>query len=245
MAVEQRRACGFRKVGGLYLCADGLGAPCCKMPILLHVCPTCHGGIKQSRGWTWIDPRPFLKNECTAQPAAPFAGILNSFAGAARCPLTDPNGMGERVGLLWIGEQFYKTPSAFQIEASQMGVSRRIAAIPQGFKLGEHWVWLAHPKVKENPPAEVGGDVTWTPGVFRIFKPTRIEKIITETMAADQEEMAKLEKRGITPVIVPSDDKDHVGTVYDDASDTSAQQELFDGNAAEEHDATGADHSHT
>lgn len=226
MASEPRRACGFRKVGGLYLCADGLGAPCCKMPILLHVCPTCHNGIKQSRGWTWIDPVPFIQGTCTA--AETLGGILPAMATDLNnsCPLATGAAMGDKVGLLWIGERFYKTPSSFQIEAAEMGVSRRISAVPRGFKVGESWVWLAHPKVKENPPTEPGGDVTWTPGVFRVFKPTRIEKIITETMSRDENLMIKLTEAGFTPVIVPDDDKDHQGTVYDDDANGDGQAEL-------------------
>jgi hypothetical protein len=49
--------------------------------------------------------------------------------------------------------------------------------------------------------------------VFRIFKPERIEKIITETMAKDEAEMNKLADAGITPVIVKDGDRDHEGTV--------------------------------
>ena len=64
MAVEARRGCGYRKVGGLYLMGGTGGMPCCKMPIPLHVCPTCHGGIKQTRGWSWIDPQPWIKGTC-------------------------------------------------------------------------------------------------------------------------------------------------------------------------------------
>src|SRR5215472_16509523 len=109
MAREARRACGYRKVGGLYLCASGDGLPCCKMPIILHVCPTCNGGIKQSRGWQWIDPRPWLKGQCNGS--------------VALCPAADPARLGERVGLIWIGAQFYPTPESFAAEANKMGVS--------------------------------------------------------------------------------------------------------------------------
>ena len=49
--------------------------------------------------------------------------------------------------------------------------------------------------------------------MFRIFKPERIEKIITETMAKDEAEMNKLADAGITPVIVKDGDRDHEGTV--------------------------------
>jgi hypothetical protein len=52
---EKPRGCGRRKPGGLYLVAPGDGAPCCKLPIKLDVCPTCHAGIKPARGWTWVD----------------------------------------------------------------------------------------------------------------------------------------------------------------------------------------------
>lgn len=199
MSVEPRRACGYRKVGGLYLVSDGIGAPCCKLPIILHVCPTCHGGIKQTRGWTWIDPKPFLSGNCT---------------GSGTCPAASPENLGDRVGLLWIGAQFYPTTDVFSLEALTMGVSRRISAIPNDFKLGKTWVLLAHPKVKQVVNPETG-ETEWQAGVFRIFRPTRLEKIVTRSQAEDEDAMDRLRDQNITPVIVPDDDKDHQGTVYD------------------------------
>jgi hypothetical protein len=202
MAVEARRKCGHRKVGGLYLVSDGLGVPCCKLPVLLHVCPTCNGGIKQSRGWTWIDPQPWLKGACTQG---------NEYI----CAAANPERFGDKVGLLWIGEQFYPTPSSFQEEAAKMGISRRITAVPRGFKVGEHFVFLAHPKMKEVVDP-VTSDVSWVGGVFHVVKPQRIEKIITHSQSLDEKEMKKLAAQGITPVIVPDNDSDHHGSVYDD-----------------------------
>lgn len=35
MAVEARRGCGYRKAGGLYLVASGMGSPCHRLPIPL------------------------------------------------------------------------------------------------------------------------------------------------------------------------------------------------------------------
>ena len=63
-------------------------------------------------------------------------------------------------------------------------------------------------------------------GVFRIFKPDRIEKIVTDVQARDEAEMQKLRDAGITPVIVSATDKDHMGTVYD-KEDDEGQQDLF------------------
>src|SRR5262245_2979771 len=107
MSVEARRACGYRKVGGLYLTSEpGTSMPCCKLPILLKVCPTCNAGIKQSRGWQWIDPRPWLGGQCSASAAQARICPLHWWAAAdGKAP--------DRVGLIWIGTQFYQTPQAF------------------------------------------------------------------------------------------------------------------------------------
>lgn len=216
MAVEARRGCGYRKVNGIYLCSDGPGMACCKLPILLHVCPTCGGGIKQNRGWTWIDPRPWIAGKCARN--------------ALMCPLNplhNPEALGDKVGLVWIGTRFYETPEHFLTEARNMGVSRRIKAVPRGFKLGEHWVFFAHPHVQRSINTETG-ETEWLGGVFHVMRPTRIEKIVTQTMAQDAEAMAKLAKEGITPVVVPDDDKDHQGSVYDKDDDEEAVFPGFD-----------------
>jgi hypothetical protein len=232
MAVEQRRACGFRKQGAMYLVSGGLGAPCCKLPLPLHICPTCNGGVKQTRGWQWIDPRPWLKGDCTEGRATYQWPADPSHVAFGCCPAATPDVLGERVGLLWIGAEFYPTPESFAREANTLGVSRRIVAIPRGFKLGESWVFLAHPRVKEVVDPETG-DLTWIGGVFRIFKPERIEKIITDEQAKDEAEMKKLADAGITPVIVPKNDRDHQGTVYDRDSEDDPQQNLFTSDGGE------------
>lgn len=197
MAMEARRGCGYRKVGGLYLCSDPeTFRGCCKMPIVLHVCPTCNGGIKQSRAFQWIDPRPWLKGEC----------LNRDFT----CSAARPEQFGERVGLLWIGEKFYPTPEHFALEVKTMGLSKRVKAVPRGIELGETWVFLAHPRVKFDPVAE-----KWVGGVFQIVRPTRLEKILTETQSKDPAVMDDLNARGIKAFVVPDDDMDHKGKVYD------------------------------
>lgn len=188
MATEAKRGCGYRKVGGIYMCADGSGGPCCKMPIPLRVCPTCNQGIKQTRGFQWIDPTPWLKGGCTWR--RPF------------CPLAQPGVLPDKVGLLWIGAEHYDRPEAFNDEAARLGISRRIRAIPRGFEVGKSWVFLAHPRV-------LFEDDKWVGGLFRIIRPDRFETIVTETMARDGELMDDLSDRGLVPVIVPDGDTDH------------------------------------
>lgn len=194
VSVESKRGCGFRKPGGLYLVSDGLGAPCGLLPVPLDVCRACGCGVKPSRGWTWVEP----------------AGLLGSKLhehGEPWCPLSRPDGLGARAGLLWIGEAFYPTTLDFAREAVRQGISRRISAVPRGFEVGQ-WVLLAHRKAcPVRTPDEIiygrGPDAPEPergPGVFHVFRPQRIEYVVrgNETNA----EIIALEKRGITPVRV-------------------------------------------
>lgn len=229
MSVEARRGCGYRKVGGIYLVSSGIGLPCDRMPFPLTVCPTCSAGIKQARGWTWVDLAAL-----TGGPHEPCV----DYPGCVMCAGKDDS---HKAGLLWIGERFYKTPADFAQEAHDLGISRRISTVPKDLKIGETWVLLAHPKavphwsmlpgtapgvltnqtVREIVTVETGRDPLEgrpepTPGIFRAFKPERIEVLVTESQSKDEGDyMAKLAKRGLTPVIVPDNDKDHQGTVYD------------------------------
>lgn len=243
MAIEARRGCGFRKVGGLYLVSDGRGVVCDRLPISLEVCPTCGHGIKQARGWTWVDP------------AALVGGVHPNCTDEFPCPLCmAPHTLGPRAGLLWIGERFYRTVREFDREAAELGISRRIGAVPRGFKCGETWVLFAHPKAIETPlncgkcgalmTAHRGEKViaertattaaiveqtgvelrcrcgnkvpAFCPGIFHVWRPQRIEVILLDSQRGS--ELAKeYGEKGITPVYVPDDDPDHTkGTVYDD-----------------------------
>lgn len=249
MAIEAKRGCGYRKVGGIYLVSGKHSEPCHRLPIPLHVCPTCHGGIKQSRGWTWVE-------------SAILGGNCESFDDhralhCTTCPTCTPKLLGDHVGLIWIGEKFYPTPADFMREGIEQGISRRVSKVPRNFKLGESWVILGHPKAvptecvhsvdgpsvkgckheielgstgfSEN--GEPGYDltkaahITDTPGIFTAFKPIRIEKLITKSQATP-ETLEELAKKHITPVVVPDDDKDHQGSVYDKKK--SDDDELFD-----------------
>jgi hypothetical protein len=188
---ESARGCGYRKVGGLYLVSDAIGAACGRMPIPLCVCPTCGAGIKPARGWTWIDGDALTAEaktkDCPNVKPGDFCG----------CPMDRDYSFG-RAGLIWIGESFYATPGDFQREAARMGISRRIAAVPRGFEIGKTFVFLAHRFAV--PDVSIEGDPEFKPGVFSIFRPTRIEVICDGTETPEQ--IIDYEGRGLTPVKV-------------------------------------------
>jgi hypothetical protein len=223
VASEAKRGCGYRKVGGLYMVGGGIGIPCDRLPFQLDICPCCSQGIKQARGWTWVDvAKLFQGPHLLADPLNEEGKIgcgCEEF-----CPLcNNPETMG-KAGLLWIGSKFYKTPDLFVKEGTSMtmtpegtpipmGFSRRIKAVPQGFKIGETWVLLAHSKAVVT--AMDKQETAYASGIFYVWLPQRIEKICLESTRGT-EEIEALEKRGITPVFVNDDDRDHQGNVHDD-----------------------------
>lgn len=207
---EARRGCGFRKGGGLYLVTDGIGVTCDALPIPTEVCPACGHGIKPSRGWTWIDPDLML-----SEYLRPHGPKLHS----QQCPLSDKGRLGERCGLLWIGEGFYPTPQDWILEGMQMGFSRRISGVPRGFEIGQTWVLAGHRKAVEDGYVTGDGqhfdslnellsadpesdqiDPVFKPGIFHVWRPTRIEYVVKGTET--EKELEALEKRGIEPVKV-------------------------------------------
>jgi len=203
-SAEGARGCGYRKPGALYLVSGQLAEPCPKLPIEMTVCPVCGAGVKQSRGWTWIQPDPLLD-----------PGPHGSARHERVCPLGTAIDWsdGKRAGLIWIGGSFYPKPDTFTREAAEMGVSRRIHNVPREFELGETWVALAHAKTiagecEHGAPVEhvcehcPGGESAgkWLPGVFTFFKPTAIEYVVKGD--EDEEKLDALEARGFTLVKV-------------------------------------------
>ena len=209
MAVEPKRGCGFRKVGGIYLVGEeSEGEYCHRLPIQCDVCPVCKSGIKQTRGLTWIDPVGLWEGECDLLKVYNEhhykAPPINHCPG---CPACSPALFrGDELGLLWVGERYYSTPQAFNQEAKTQGISRRVPAIPKGFILGKHYIAFGHPKAIPSMPPDYDPPRA---GIFKLWKPRAIEMIITQTQSEDADFMKDLETKGLTPVIVPDDDPDH------------------------------------
>lgn len=218
MSVEAKRGCGFRKVGGLYLVGEAGGIGCDRLPIPLTVCGCCGQGIKQSRGWTWCDIAGLVGGDHMIEhvPSADACHPLTyppspCNCSMGLCPLCHNVAKMGRGGLVWIGTQFYPTIEAFEAEAKSQGISRRVAALPRGFKLGDV-VLLAHPRGVLQSTGELTGQ--YVPAIFRVWRPTRVERIYNESDRGSEAVQAD-EKRGISPVFVPDNDADHHGSVFD------------------------------
>ena len=211
-SVEAARGCGYRKPGGLYLVSGKLTQPCGKLPIPLHVCSTCGGGIKPQRAWQTIKPRLLFSGaECRLDVV--FGGTNPSVrAQCATCPLGGL--MPEKGGLLWIGGAFYKTPEDFMREARVQGISRRIPTIPKDLEVGKTVVYLAHRAVPLGArPCDEHRQAWSSPGkpdckdclnvkpaVFSAFVPTAVEYVVKGTETED--ELERMEKRGLSLVKV-------------------------------------------
>lgn len=246
MAVEAKRGCGYRRQGGLYLVGGGLSAPCDRMPYPLDRCKTCGGGIKFTRGHTWLQPDFFpVHDGCHDDCPCPVCG----YVGANQDGVIPSDDFGPHL-LLWIGRGHY-SPEAFLEEGRRLGVSRRISAMPKGLVLGETWVLLAHLDAVPSKlaPDECGTCGKWkrhhgdqgcidverrvdcvkfeppkpTPGIFCAFIPRAVELVLRESDATP-ERVEKEAKRGVSVVRVPDDDRDHQGSVWD--KDEDSQPEL-------------------
>jgi len=217
MAIEAERGCGFRKVGGLYLCGSGHGMDCDRLPYELKICPVCGSGVKFSRGFQWLDWNRYAGSHHLEETISTIVICHCSVV----CPVCYPE-INQPYGLLWVGESFY-TPKLFIQEAMQMGVSRRIAAIPKNLKLGVTWVLFAHKhvveklvvesvqeawdEVRQGKTPELGESIK-VPGVFYAFRPQSVELLIWKSEATP-EHLAELTKKNITPIIIPDGDVDH------------------------------------
>lgn len=173
---ESKRGCGYRKPGktgvGIYIRGLGWGETCERLPYPMEVCPTCNGGIKFSRGFTWIRPKALLEGPppCLERP-----GQGNNHLACIVCnPLDDP------AGLMWVGEKYY-SPASFTAEAIEMGISKRVSAIPRGFEVGKHWIYLAHVRaVKDTRLICEGGPHQDKAGIFYVFRPSHVELVIAD-----------------------------------------------------------------
>jgi hypothetical protein len=214
MAVEAKRGCGYRKVGGLYLVGGGGGINCDRLPIALEICNCCGQGIKQTRGWTWVDIAALVGGDHgNLHPTDSGPNMYFVPCGCAPfCPLCHNTKAMGRGGLLWIGAQFYPTIEHFEAEAKHLGVSRRITSLPRGFEIGKTWVLFAHARGIIKPQGDLVAK--YVPAIFRVWKPERVERIYKESDRNGEAAQAD-EKRGIVPVFVPDSDRDHQGTCYD------------------------------
>jgi len=228
MAIEQVRGCGYRKVGGMYLCGEYISMPCDRLPLPLTTCPVCGQGIKVSRGFTEINPYrlwgPHDGSLVELIDDQPLTAICKDRF--RPCFMCDPQ--DQPAYIMLVGEKYYKTPEDFLDEAHGMGISKRIPFIPKNLELGKTVIYLAHPKAVEikQPVALqqalniVEQSETKQPrlleteiierclGIFCAFIPKRVEKLIWESELTD-EKREELKRRGITPIPIPDNDRDH------------------------------------
>lgn len=215
MAQEAKRGCGFRKVGVLYLVGGFIPVECDRLPYPLDTCPVCGGGIKVSRAFTRITPLALfgLHPDCVDQDHP--------------CRLCDPT--SDIAFIMRVGEKFYPTPGHFAGEAMAMGISKKIPFIPKELILGQTHIFLAHPKACEvqvpvvlqaagaiadgeaRPQARLleAEKIEYRMGIFAAFTAQRIEQLVWKHQATP-EVVESLAKRGITAVVIPDGDQDHI-----------------------------------
>jgi len=197
-SAEQKRGCGYRAIGGLYLVSDpGFQLQCDGLPLKLEPCQCCGFEPAFSRNLQRINAKyiahiraPHQSYDCSCWKD---------------CPICYPMEKGS-YGLMFVGKQSY-TPSSFIKEAVAQGVSKRIPEIPSWLELGKTWVFLAHNQTPNVSLAELqkNGLQMKEPecmkAIFYGFKPQRIEMPMWKGDLLDAD-IQKLEEKGITPVLL-------------------------------------------
>lgn len=208
MTPEVERGCGFRKPGGVYLISFGPSVGCDRLPVPVSPCSCCGFAPRQLRSHTWIPGRWLGQHRVSvrgSQRMCPDHRPEETWGIGGRDPICVPS--EEANLLMWVGRQSY-TPQSFNEEASRLGVSKRIAEIPEGLVLGKTWVFLAHPDACHEPMSWAfnwlfgDGEVGTAPGIFHGMIPRRIEIILHESEATP-ERTQKENSRGVDVVIIP------------------------------------------
>lgn len=219
---EQKRGCGYRKIGGLYLvCDPGEALVCDGLPLPLEPCGCCGFTPAFSRNLQSLNPEYISQAEKKLHDEKPYNGgdpyALNCSC-PDMCPICHTEAQviqGNSLGLMFVGKQY--TPSSFIKEAVQLGISKRIPEISSWLKLGETWVFLAHnqvPKVSLEQLKENGlqmKEPEYQRAIFYGFKPKRLEMPVWKGDLC-QDEITLLVKHGITPVFldpIPENKKLH------------------------------------
>lgn len=187
--IERRRGCGYRKPArdgvGIYLVGPAENAPCGRFPFPLDVCTCCGGGIKPARAWTWITPKALFGEPERKCP--PMRGANNLFVSPCRTCAAGGGIPDGQHGLLWVGEAYYPSPRDFARESAMLGISRKLAAVPRGFKLGETVVYLAHRLAIWHEDTQ-----SYSPGVFAFFRPMGIDLVIDPDVTEPPERAVRL-----------------------------------------------------
>ena len=207
MSCETERECGYRKIGGLYLVGEpGLAAPCDRLPLAIVPCSTCGAEPRFTRSIAAINPKALWGHHAVADEPS---GIHPQEPGP--CGETDAVCIPSEKGwLMWVGREY--TVESFRKEADLQGVSKRIHAIPKDLELGVDWVYLAKQRLIPGSsqmwlPGEAEERAGYGPGVFEVFRPTRVEKVVSDL--SGQDTLDELYAQGVTPVTVSQGDPNH------------------------------------
>ena len=119
--------------------------------------------------------------------------------------------------MLWVawGQNpiHYPTPQSFLEEARRLGVSRKITAVPRGFRPGQTWTILGHSLGHH-------GD----PGIIGAFRADEIQYVVDGSETDD--ELERMVGRGITPVRVSRGGK-HEESVEEHPPSPTTMEEIL------------------
>lgn len=177
VSIERRRGCGHRKPDktgvGIYLVGPAMSEACERLPYHVAPCNSCGSRFEFFRGWTEVNPYERFSGD----PPCNDHGETHDHA---LCPMCYPP--NERAMAMFCGEKFY-SPAGFLAEAREMGMSKKVASLPEWLIVGKTVVYVAHNKAVERERVDTGtGEVTkeTVPGIICCFRPVGIDLVVDD-----------------------------------------------------------------
>lgn len=208
--VESERGCGYRTVGGVYLCSSAGDAVCDALPVVIDSCPCCDFNVKQSRSMQPVHvgylASKLKDHTCNESFKCPVCYFVNEYPFHKTLRKVDKKKLRvpEVFYLMFVSRNFY-SPKSFIEEAKTLGISKRIApnCLPKKFRVGKDFVFLAHRDVPFVAKLEAGSLVAepvYKRAIFHVFRPDRLELLLWK--GTSSETIREYEDAGYTVVLV-------------------------------------------
>jgi len=208
--VESERGCGYRAVGGVYLCGSGGSRVCDALPVVIDSCACCDFVVKQSRSMQSVHAgflaSKLVGHKCKEAFKCPTCYFVNEYPFEKTLSKIEKKkrGVPKVFYLMFVSRNSY-SPKSFVKEAREVGISKRIApnCLPKHFRVGKDFVFLAHRDVPFTAKLEAGtleAEPVYKRAIFHVFRPDRVELLLWK--GTSSETIRGYEDAGYTVVLV-------------------------------------------
>lgn len=194
--IASQRGCGFKQIGNSYLESNGFTMHCDRLNLNLDECNVCGRRFVHFRGIAKIDFEQLYGEHIIPDYVdRPNNPDKNTCMCNQKCYICYPQKFDDyNYYLMYVGKKFY-TQGSFIQEAKAMGVSKAIAYLPKGFRLGKSIILLAMDKIGTTVVGDSLTKEIKCDAIFYGYIPTKFTHVISEAQWKDEDFMNELENK--------------------------------------------------